>query len=112
VKGVRPISTEGIDKIRFNDMRELPGRFETTGAVLGAVADIVRYNRGDDYVQTLRGRIQKQDDEAIRAAAREVIKPDAFTWVVVGDLAKIESAVRALNVGEVKVIDAEGKVLR
>ena len=29
--------------------------------------------------------------------------------VVVGDLAKIESSVRALNLGEVSVVDADGK---
>jgi predicted Zn-dependent peptidase len=112
VVSTRPLAREEIDKIRVGDVRELPGRFETTGAVLGAVADIVRWGRPDDYVQTLKGRIEGQSDDAVRAAAKEVIKPDAFTWVVVGDLSKIEAKVRALNLGEVKVIDAEGKVVR
>ena len=31
------------------------------------------------------------------------------TWVIVGDLAKIEPGVRALNLGEVQVVDADGK---
>jgi hypothetical protein len=37
-----------------------------------------------------------------------VIHPDALTWVIVGDLRKIEAPVRALNLGEVHVIDADG----
>jgi zinc protease len=34
-----------------------------------------------------------------------------MTWVVVGDLSKIEKPVRALGFGEVTVIDADGKVV-
>ena len=37
-----------------------------------------------------------------------MIHPDALTWVIVGDLSKIEAPVRALNLGEVHVIDADG----
>ena len=47
-----------------------------------------------------------------RAAAKEIVRPDALTWVVVGDLSKIEAGVRALKLGEVKVVDADGKVVR
>ena len=32
----------------------------------------------------------------------------ALTWVIVGDLRKIEAPVRALHLGEVHVIDADG----
>ena len=70
------------------------------------------YDRPDNYVQTLKARIEAQTDQAVQAAAAEVIKPDKFTWVIVGDLAKIEKPVRALNLGEVQVLDADGKVIR
>ncbi|MEO8672487.1 MAG: pitrilysin family protein [Tahibacter sp.] len=112
VVGARPLAREEVEKIRLGDVRELPGRFETTAAVLGALTDIVRYARPDNYVQTLKSRIEGQGDDAVRAAATQVIHPDAFTWVVVGDLAKIEAGVRGLKLGEVQVIDASGKVLR
>ncbi len=112
VNGKRPLSHEEIEKIKLNDVRKLPGKYETSAAVLSALADIVLYGRPDDYVQTLKQRVEAQTDEAVRAAAREVIQPEALTWVIVGDLAKIEAGVRALNLGDVKVIDADGKVLR
>jgi hypothetical protein len=35
-----------------------------------------------------------------------------LTWVIVGDLSKIEKPVRALGLGEVHVMDADGKVVR
>jgi predicted Zn-dependent peptidase len=108
----RPLSADEIAKIKANDVRKLPGKFESTAAVLGALGDIVLYGRADDFVQTLKQRVEGQSDDAVRAAAKEVIHPDNFTWVIVGDLAKIEAGVRSLNLGEVKVIDAEGKVVR
>ena len=40
------------------------------------------------------------------------IDPSRVTWVVIGDLAKIEQPIRDLKLGEVQVLDADGKVLR
>ena len=35
-----------------------------------------------------------------------------MTWVIVGDLAKIGDGVRALDLGPVQVIDADGKAVK
>jgi zinc protease len=40
------------------------------------------------------------------------VHPDALTWIVVGDLSSIEAGIRKLDVGEVKVLDSDGNVLR
>ncbi|EQD35979.1 hypothetical protein B1B_16680, partial [mine drainage metagenome] len=65
-----------------------------------------------DYVQQLRTRIEALDDAQVQAAARAVVRPAHYTWVVVGDLGKIEQPIRALNLGEVQVIDSEGAIVR
>jgi zinc protease len=70
---------------------------------------IALYNRPDDYVQTLKSRIEGQTDAAVEAAAKQIIHPNQLTWVIVGDLAKIESPIRALKLGKVQVLDADGK---
>jgi predicted Zn-dependent peptidase len=110
--GDRPLSAAEIQKIKDNDIRTLPGEYETASAVLDAVENIVKYDRPDDYVQTLKARIEGQKDAAVEAAAKEVIHPDRLTWVIVGDLAKIGAPVRALNLGEVHVIDTDGNPVR
>src|SRR3546814_15351195 len=46
--------------------------------------------------------------EQVNTAAR-TLDPGALTWVVVGDLDKIEQPVRALDLGKVSIIDADGK---
>ncbi len=110
--GARPATADELAKNKARDVRRLPGQYETAAAVLGALAGIVLYERPDDYVQTLRARVEKQTLETIRATARDVLRPDALTWVVVGDLARIEAPIRKLNLGEVKVLDADGNELR
>jgi len=108
VIGEKPLTDAEVQKIKDNDVRKMPGQYETAQAVLGAVENIVKYDRPDDYVQTLKSRIEGQKDADIEAAAKQVIHPDHLTWVIVGDLSKIEKPIRALNLGDVQVIDADG----
>jgi zinc protease len=110
--GDRPITDAEIEKMKSQRVRALPGSFETAGSVLGVLSNNALYGRPDNYVQTLKSRLEGQKNADIEAAAREVIKPDELTWVIVGDLKKIEKPIRALKLGELKVLDADGKVIR
>jgi zinc protease len=112
VIGAKSLTHAEIEKIKVGDVRSMPGEYQTTGAVLGAMTGIKLYDRPDDYVQTLKPRIEAQTDAAVQAAAKEVIRPDALTWIVVGDLKKIEQPIRDLKIGEVKVIDTDSKIVR
>ncbi|MCZ8114660.1 pitrilysin family protein [Silanimonas sp.] len=105
--GSTPATAEEVAKIQATEIRSLPGSFETANAVLGQVGGIVRYNRPDNWVEVRRGRIEALDPAGVNAAAK-TLDPKALTWVVVGDLSKIEAEVRALNLGEVRIIDADG----
>jgi predicted Zn-dependent peptidase len=112
VVGDKPLTAAEIAKVKDSNVRSLPGAYETAGAVLGALQDNALYGRPDDYVATLKQRIEAQTDDGVRAAATEVVHPNALTWVIVGDLAKIEAGIRGLNIGPVQVIDADGKPVK
>ena len=109
--GKAPASAEEVDKIKVNEVRGLPGSFETANAVLGAISGINRYGRPDDYVVQRKARIEAMAPAKVQAAAT-AIKPEALTWVIVGDLSKIEADVRALNLGQLQVIDSDGKPVK
>jgi zinc protease len=112
VVGDKPLSAGEVAKIKDQRIRALPGRYETTGAVLGALEGIVLYHRPDDYVQTLKQRLDGVTPAAAEEAIRQIVQPDAMTWVIVGDLKQIEAPVRALALGEVQVIDANGQLVK
>ena len=97
-----------MTKVINNELRGQPGAYETAGAVLGTMTGIVRYGRPDNWIQVRNAQIANLTPAQV-ADAIKAINPDALTWVVVGDLKKIEAPVRALNLGEVTVIDASGK---
>jgi predicted Zn-dependent peptidase len=53
--------------------------------------------------------LQKATPDSVNAAARKYAAPSGATLLLVGDLSKIEAGVRELNLGEVVILDAEGK---
>lgn len=111
VIGDRPLTDTEITKAKDNSVRALPGAYETGGAVLSALNGIVKFSRPDDYVQTLQARTEAVTTQDAENALKKVVKPQAITWVIVGDLRKIEQPVRALGIGEVQVLDAAGRVV-
>src|SRR5690606_3866065 len=105
--GKAPPTAEEVAKVRSNEIRSLPGAYETGRAVLGTIAGIVRYDRPDDYVFQHKAEIEGLTPAQVAKAAG-TIDPDALTWVVVGDLDQIGAPVRALELGTVQVLDADG----
>jgi predicted Zn-dependent peptidase len=110
--GSTPATAAEIDKVRQRDVRALSGLYETNAAVSGAIADIVLFGRPDDYVRTLKQRLEAQTDAGVRLAAAQAFRPDALTWVIVGDLSRIEAPIRQLGLATVQVVDADGTVVR
>ena len=103
-----PPSGEEVARIQATEIRSLPGAYETGRAVMGTVGGMVRYDRPDDYVFQRKARIEALDVDQVKRAAA-TIDPDKLVWVVVGDLKQTEAAVRALDLGEVRIVDADGQ---
>jgi len=106
--GKAPPKADEVEKMQATEIRGLPGSYETAGSVMSTIGGIVRYGRPDDYVMRRRNEVEQLTAAQVAQAAK-AIDPNALTYVVVGDLSKIEAPVRALNIGEVRVVDADGK---
>jgi len=109
ILGARPATEKELSDSKASMTLSLPGDWETNGAVLGSLAQMVRYHLPDDYYRTYAGKVRALDVAAVDAAAKEIVVPARAVWIVVGDRAKIEAGVRAAGIGEVVVIDADGK---
>jgi zinc protease len=101
-KSTAPASADEIRRAVLVNTRSLPGAFETAGAVLASLADSNRYGRPWDYPAGLKSAYESLTAKDIAAAA-DAVRPDSLVWVIVGDRAKIEAGVRALNLGPVEV---------
>jgi zinc protease len=110
--GARPATPKEIQFAKDSLVRALPGENETAGQVAASYADILTYGLPDSYFNDLVGEVQALTASQLQAAAAELVHPEALTWVVVGDLAAIEANVRKLDIGEVKVLDTDGHILR
>ncbi|MES2489103.1 MAG: pitrilysin family protein [Pseudomonadota bacterium] len=108
----RPLTDDEIKFAKDSIVLSLPGENETAGEVAGSYNNILVYGLPDSYYNDLVGKVNELTPAALASAANKLIHPDALTWIVVGDLSKIEAPVRQLNLGEVTVLDSEGRKLR
>ena len=86
-KGVTP---NELERAVTNSVNALPGQFETSEALLSGMmrSDLMR--RPEDYYVRLPARYRALTTAEADHAARAAIDPKGFTWVVVGDAAKLK----------------------
>ncbi len=109
--GATPVTAAEVAKVRAANTLSLPGAYETNSAVMLQVSSDQRYGRPADYILQYKARNDAMTPALTQAAAK-ALDPDALTWVVVGDLSKIEQPIRDLKIGQVQVIDNDGKPVR
>jgi predicted Zn-dependent peptidase len=91
------VTQEERDRVVANSVNGLPGRFETGTALLGAMMTMDVLDRPDDYYQTLAPRYQAQTTASLDKSIRATLDPKGFTWIVVGDAAKVRPQLEKLG---------------
>jgi zinc protease len=66
----------------------------------------------DDYFSTYAAKVRALTTNDLTAAGKSFLNPDHLIWVVVGDLAKVETGIRELHLRTVHVVDADGNSIR
>jgi zinc protease len=80
-----------------------PLRFETAGAVVGALSALAVHGLGIDELITYRERIEAVDASAVTAAARAHLLVDAAAIVLVGDVDAFGNDLEAAGLGPLAV---------
>ena len=65
-----------------------------------------------DHAESAAERIATVTVDGVEGRAKQLLDPAKITWLITGDLEKIEESVRALEYGAVEVWDAFGNRLR
>lgn len=95
--GANGITAPELQRTVDGDIRELPGSFETSGAVLGSVQRIINLGRPDDYYEKLPQKYMTMTTGGLDQEFRKVIDPKSLVWVVVGDAKKVRPQLDGLG---------------
>lgn len=101
-------STNGVSETEHTrtingNIRQLPGAYETAASILGALRSNELYDRPDTYWEDVAPRYRAMTAAQMDAAARAVIDPSRFVWVVVGDASVVRPQLQRLGL-EVEVV--------
>ena len=87
------------------NIRQLPGAYETAASILSALRSNDLYDRPDDYWEAVAPRYRVMSANDMDNAARAIIDPSRFVWVVVGDASVVRPQLDGLGL-EVEVVPA------
>ncbi|HEV7229262.1 pitrilysin family protein [Brevundimonas sp.] len=105
----RPITDEELAAHKSNLILGAAGQWETNAAVSGDLTQMVVYGLPEDYFDRTTAGIAATTPATVTEAARTIVGDGPTVWVVVGDRAVLEPRLRALNIGEVRVVDVYGR---
>ncbi len=95
--GAKGVTADELARVTANSINQLPGRFETSSAVLGAMMSNDLLGRPDDYYETLPARYRSQTTAGVDEAIRAAVSQRGFVWLVVGDAAKVRPQLAKLG---------------
>jgi zinc protease len=99
------VTQEELQRTIASKVNELPGQFETSGAVISAMMGMEVLGRPDDYYEILPAKYRAQTTASLDRAVRAAIDPKGFTWIVVGDAAKVRPQLEKLGL-PIEVVEA------
>jgi len=103
-----PVTEQELGRARGARIQALPGRFETSGSVAQAMGSLFTFGLPDNYFQALPARLRAFTSPDLMDAAKKYLAPERMLIVAVGDRAKIEPQIKALNLGTIAFRDANG----
>jgi predicted Zn-dependent peptidase len=102
----KKVTPEELTRTINGNVRQLPGSFESSGAVMGGIQSIVNLGRSDDYYEKLADTYRGMDAAAIDAAAAKHLTANGMVLVVVGDAATVKPQLDALGIPVETVVPA------
>jgi zinc protease len=107
--GAKPITQAELTTAQQGRVRGYSQQFESLSRVSGQIATL--------WAQGLpMTELQREVDvtgtatmEQVAAASKKYVTPDKLSLLLVGDLSKIEPGIRELKLGDVVILDVEGK---
>ena len=107
--GARPISAEELAVAKQRRVRGYAQQFESLDRITEEIANLWALGLPTAELQREYDATNGVTLEQIAAASKKYVQPAQASLLLVGDRAKIEAKVKALNLGEIVLLDNEGK---
>ncbi|WP_250462816.1 M16 family metallopeptidase [Microbulbifer litoralis] len=102
--GDKPVTGEELSDYRDDEVLKQSARFQTKGQLLSSITWQVEKGLSPEYIAGYPQRVSALTREDVEQAAEKFLQPGQFTWVIVGDLDKIQEQIEALDIGPVTVL--------
>jgi zinc protease len=102
-----PVTPAELDAARDYLVGVFPLRFETPGAVVGALGGLFVHELPDDELARYRQEVEAVTIEDVQKAAQDHIHVDRLAIVAVGDADAVSAELDAAGFGELQVISEE-----
>ena len=112
IAGEKPVSEKELTAAKDARIRGYAQKFESMGRVAGQVEELWGLGLPMSELERAPQELQQATLSSVNGAAEKYATPSRTTLLLVGDLSKIEKGVRDLNLGEVIILDAEGKPVK
>jgi zinc protease len=112
IAGDKPITEKELTDARHARVRGYAQQFEGMDRVAQQVEELWINRLPMTDLQKEPDEMQKASLDSVNAVAQKYAKPSGATLLLVGDLSKIESGVRELNLGDVVLLDVEGNPVK
>jgi zinc protease len=107
--GTKPVTAAELETAKVRWTRGYAQQFESLGRISDQIAELWVKELPFSELQRQYTATGALTLDQVTAAAKKYAKPETAGLLLVGDRSKIEAGIRGLNLGEVVVIDVEGK---
>ncbi len=107
--GAKPISEVELAEARTNRVRGFAQQFESLGRIAGIVIELWSYGLPISDLQKEPDQFASATTATVNSVVQRYANVENSMLLLVGDRSRIESPIRELNLGEVVIIDDEGK---
>jgi len=102
-----PAAPEEVERARNYAALGYAGDFETTSQLAQRMVDKLVYGLPDGFYEAFVPQALATDVAGLQKAARAAIDPKRLAVIVVGDRAKVEAPLRALNLGTLRILGVD-----
>ncbi|MGI8959359.1 MAG: M16 family metallopeptidase [Bryobacteraceae bacterium] len=99
--GAKPVRQEELDKVKQQQILELPGSHETMNSIGSLLGDLLQFGLPLDYYGTYVSRVSAVSIADVDACAKLLLDPRQMIWMVVADRSQVEAGLRDLGIGDI-----------